>query len=368
MFQRNKSTIAVALCACLLATPSYAVVCIDATGTQLQLKEMAETAIQWARERAAWAAEYAQNAALSSWETAKQEYYASAQISSITTATSTTANAASDERYQPSPSACGTIAGIKNMVDALVSPCDNNQALARSQLLMNKIADCGIGGSGLNCGAVKGRRDEVTTLITKAVKDRDGEKLQRILDAGPNFGLGARKMSPDTEDVDDAAFDLLIGMNPPANIPRTAAGTLPDPSDEDGVLKVANWARSRVADSVATGMLIKNRASYQHVNGEASMMDRIAERVNYYDSSQFIKMVTNTNDKSKLPMDWETMHPDAKFAYLSTLPPEQQIVSSEQVIRMMAEMESLMLRIDFMSLESLQATNTLTALLVKNDL
>lgn len=368
MSLHKRTAVALALCAALVATPSQAVVCIDATGTQLQLKEMAETAIQWSKERAAWAAEYAQKAALSSWETAKQEYYASAQISSITTATSTTANAASDERYQPSPSACGTIAGIKNMVDALVNPCNDEQALARTQLLMNKITDCGIGGSGLNCGAVKNRREEVTGMITQAIKNRDAEKLQQVLDAGPNFGLGARKMSEDTEDVDDAAFDLLMGMNPPTDIPRTASGSLPDPSDTDGVLKVANWARSRVADSVATGMLIKNRAAHQNINGEAAMMDRIAERVNYYDSPEFIKMLTNTNDKSKLPMDWETMHPDAKFAYLSTLPPDEQVVSSEQVIRMMGEMESLMLRLNFMALESLQGTNTLTALLVKNEL
>lgn len=361
----KKTVLALGVCASLVSTHVAAVVCVDATGNALQIEEMLSSAARWVEEKSAFAAEYVQNEAISIYDNLQAEYRASAEIRATTTATSVTANAAAEERFLVSPSACQSLARAKASVNSLVNPCDDESKKKATQTLMNKIADCGRNGSGLNCGAAERRRKEVSNVIVDAIKDRDADTLSTVLDGAVNFGLGDQVLTKENESLNQASFDLLLGLETPKNIPRTAGGNLPRADDEQGQLMLANWAHDLMIDQVAGSALTKVRGLYNHIDGNKSQMARLKERVDYYNSEEFIKLITNTNDKSSLPPDWETMRPEARYAYLETLPTNQQIVSSEQVIRMMAEMESLSLQFDYMNLESSLTGNTLQALIAK---
>ncbi|MBF4438125.1 hypothetical protein ERJ77_27305, partial [Vibrio anguillarum] len=206
----KKHSLTVALSALFWSQSAWSVVCVDAIGNGLQLEEMASSALRWAEEKSALLAEYTQNEALSYLDNMKAEYRASAQISAITTSTSTTANAASEERYAASPSACGTLARAKAFV-AGVTTCDDPIVENSIQARLNRIADCSTHGSKLNCNKVSERRNEIAQVIVKAVNERDGDTLVAVLDGGVNFGLTQEVMSPENQALNDAAFDLILG-------------------------------------------------------------------------------------------------------------------------------------------------------------
>ncbi len=91
----KRKSLVIALSTCLFTSQASAVVCTDPAGNALHIQEMLKDAALWAEEKSMWVAGMASDKALSIYETMKNEYFASANISSQTTAVSSTANAAS---------------------------------------------------------------------------------------------------------------------------------------------------------------------------------------------------------------------------------------------------------------------------------
>ncbi|ELP5729342.1 hypothetical protein QTV44_002609 [Vibrio vulnificus] len=362
----SRSLIFLSISMVLVGNPAHAVVCTDPAGNMLQIKEMAESAYRWAESKYQWATEYAQSYAISKWEDAKAEYRTGAEIAHITSATSKTANAAAEERYATSPSACQAVTRAKAFLNSLVDQCENPVYSALFEHRTEKISDCGVGGSGLNCGAMAHRREQIVDMMSTAIKEQDGATLAKVLDGGVLVGLGVEPLQPDDQELHAAALSLLLGVNDMPDLPRSLDGSLLDPSNSTDSRVVAEWARGHIVPSVADAAITKVNALYQpSEGGKASIMAQLEDQVNYYQSEEFIKLLTNTNDKSQLPSNWESMSPEEKHEFNASLPPERQITSSEQVNRMIGELISFNTRLSFMNLESSLSTNSLVALQLK---
>ncbi|RYU63828.1 hypothetical protein [Aliivibrio finisterrensis] len=341
-----------------------AVVCIDAIGNALQLEEMVSSAARWVEEKSAWAAEYAQENALAEFEDMQSEYRASAEISAVTTSVSSTANAHAEERYIASPSACSAIQGAKALYDSFSANlcAEDESKVAVESLELSKITDCGVGGSGLHCGALKKKRESISSRLVSAVNEKDGESLAAMLDGGTVLGVGDGVMSPDKQQAQDDAFALILGVEDTKSLPRRLDGSLATNDDPHAIAATTQWARQHALESIPNSALKRIKGLYDHQDGKKSIIAQLEERVQYYNSEEFLKLITNTNSKDSLPADWGTMHPEAKFSYLQTLPSSEQPVSSEQVTRMIAEMISLQLALDFLTTESALSSNALIAI------
>ncbi len=359
----RKTLLSCAVATAIFSVPAHAVTCVDPTGNGLQISEMVASAGRWVEEKATWMTSLAQDQALAMYSDLQDNLRASATISSITTSISSTANAHAEERFATSPSACSTLRGTKALLDAWseLTACSVVEAQkARSQTLA-RIRDCQ-NGTGLHCDDLQNIRKDLTGRLVDAVTDQDGEKLSGMLDGATVLGIGSGVITPNNQQQHDDALALILGVNDTPNLPRTLNGNLASLDDPHAVRKTTEWAADRTMESIANAALLSVNDLYRHQDGEQSVMAQLEERVKYYNSEEFIKLITNTNDKSKLPSDWDTMHPEAKFQYMSTLPVSQQIVSSEQVARMQAEMTSLQLVLNFLNTKANQTTVSLVAL------
>lgn len=352
----------VPLSALIFSHSALAVVCTDATGNALQLEEMASSAGRWIEEKGMWAAELAQEHALTLYENVKAEINAANEITAVTTSISSTANAHATERYLTSPSACSTMRGAKALLDSLSnSNCKDDEYKSVAKHLAQRIRDCQ-NGTGLHCDDMGRRREAITSRIVKAVEDQDGETLMGMLDGAVVLGVGDEIMHPDDAQKNEDALALLLGVSDTETLPRTINGSLPTANDPAAIARTTEWAVDRTLESIPNAALLHVNGLYKPQDGKQSIIAQLEERVKYYNSEEFIKLITNTNDKSSLPSDWDTMHPDAKHMYLQSLPIERKIVSSEQVIRMQAEMQSLSLMLQFMTAESSLTNTSLIAL------
>ncbi|CCO46826.1 conserved exported hypothetical protein [Vibrio nigripulchritudo SOn1] len=343
-----------------------AVVCTDPTGNSLHIQEMAKDAALWAEEKSMWVSGMASDKALSIYETMKNEYFASASISSQTTAVSSTANAAAEERYATSPSACETFTRVKAFADSFETTCENPVTEAMFEHTQAQIADCGVGGSGLNCGRVDSQRSLVTNKLAAAIDEQDGDKLVLMLDGAQLLGLSDSPMRPENNEENAVAFALLLGMDEPKNLPRNANGTLPDGTDKHSSKRMSDWATEHVYRSVANSALTKVKQMYEPTgDGKASLMAQLKERVDYYNSPDFLKLLTNTNDKRNLPSNWDMLTPAQKHDWNQNAPADQQLVSSEQVLRMLGEMKMVSLQLEYLTLESAYTNTSLNALQLK---
>lgn len=350
----------------LTSSPAFAAVCTDPTGNALHLQEMAKDAAIWVEEKSMYIASMTQEKAISLYEMMRQEYMQSAEISATTSAISTTQNAASEERYSASPSACESFKRVKGYLNSMTSTCDNPLTKAVFENNQSQITDCGGGGSGLNCDRVQTRRQEIASEINNAVRDKDGSKLLNILDGSKLLGLSDAPMTKDKAHEHDLALSLLLGVEEPSDFPRLANGDMLDPSTTSGSVGVSTWARGHIMRSVPNAAIARiKRLNEPQSDGSASQMDMLKEQVNYYNSEQFIKLLTNTNDKGGLPSNWEQLTPAQKHDWNRLANTDRKMTSSEQVIRMLGEMEALSLRLNFMQLESANSTNALTALQLK---
>ncbi|MDN3661093.1 hypothetical protein [Vibrio agarivorans] len=350
----------------LSSSPAFAVVCTDPTGNALHLQEMAKTAAIWLEEKSMYLATMTQDKAISLYEMMRQEYMQSANISATTSAISTTQNAASEERYSASPSACESFKRVKGYLNSMTSTCENPLTEALFENNQSQITDCGTGGSGLNCDRVQNRRNEIASEINNAVKDKDGSKLLNVLDGSKLLGLSDAPMTPENADEHDLALSLLLGVEEPDDLPRLANGDMLDPNSVSGSLEVSTWARGHVLRSIPNGALSRiKRMNQPQPDGSASQMAMLEEQVNYYNSEQFIKLLSNTNDKDGLPTNWEQLTPAQKHDWNRMADTDSKMTSSEQVIRMLGEMEALSLRLNFLQLEAVNSTNALAALQLK---
>ncbi|MGD8116831.1 hypothetical protein [Vibrio sp. TRT 29B02] len=362
----NRRSLAIALSACLFTSQASAVVCTDPAGNALHIQEMLKDAALWAEEKSMWVAGMASDKALSIYETMKNEYFASANISSQTTAVSSTANAASEERYATSPTACETFTRVKAFADSFDNVCENPVSKAMFEHTQAQITDCGVGGSGLNCGRVAKQRGIVTNKLATAINEKDGDALVLMLDGAQLLGLSDIPMQPDNRDENAVAFALLLGMDEPVNLPRNADGSLPDGTDKHSSKRMSDWATGHVYRSVANSALTKVKQMHEPTpDGKASLMAQLKERVDYYNSPEFLKLLTNTNDKDQLPSNWEMLSPAQKHDWNRKASADKKLVSSEQVLRMLGEMQMLSLQLEYFTLESAYTNTSLNALQLK---
>lgn len=358
----RKMRVVAPLSALIISHGSWAVVCVDATGNALQVEEMASSAGRWLEEKAAWAAQLTQDHALSAYETLQSEIRASNEISAVTTSVSSTANAHATERYLTSPSACNTMRGAKALLDSWAGGgCDDYEYKSVAKHLAQRIRDCQ-NGTGLHCNEMANRREAITSRIVDAVENKDGETLTGMFDGAAVLGVGNEIMRPADAQKHEDALALVLGVDDAETLPRTINGSLPTANDPVAIARTTQWAVDRTLESIPNAALLHVNSLYKPQDGKQSIIAQLEERVKYYNSEEFIKLITNTNDKSSLPSDWGTMHPDAKHLYLQSLPMNKKVVSSEQVIRMQAEMQSLSLILQFMTTESSLTNTSLIAL------
>ncbi|MCG9578605.1 hypothetical protein L1D14_20515 [Vibrio tubiashii] len=361
----KKCAITLAITTALFSPHSLAVVCTDPSGNMLHIQEMLKDAAMWGEEKAILAAEMAQEKAMSLWETSRSEYNASAQISATTTAISSTSNAAAEERYTSSPSACDSFVRAKALLGSMTDSCDNPVTKALFENNQSQIVDCGVGGTGLNCGRVDKERSRIANALSDAVSERDGNALLTMLDGGKLIGLSASPMQPTDKEKHDLAMSLLLGVETPRNLPRLADGTLPNGNDKHSAKLMSDWAREHVLRSVPNAALSRIKGMYDPTEGgQASLMAQMEERVMYYSSERFLKLLTNTNDKD-LPSNWDMLTPEQKHEWNRNAAQDKKMTSSEQVIRMLGEMESVSLQLQYFTLESTLSTNALQALTLK---
>ncbi len=362
MFFR-KTAISIAISSSVFSFNANAVVCVDAIGNSLQMEEMASSAARWIEEKASWASQLAQDKALSVYENMQSDLRASNEISAVTTSVSSTSNAHAEERYLTSPSACKSVRGAKALIESWASNCgaSSSSELDVENHINAKIIDCQ-NGSGLHCDALKNKRNAITNRLVSAVENQDGEDLALMLDGGVVLGVGTGVMTPANQQAHDDALALILGVDDTQSLPRTLDGSLATSNDPNAVKRTTEWAAKRTVESIANKALIDVNNLYKHTNGKQSIMAQLEEQVKYYNSEEFLKLLTNTNDKSNLPSDWGTMHPEAKFEYLKTVPDDQKIVSSEQVKRMHAEMMSLQLILTFLNTKTNVTSTSLIAL------
>ncbi|EGQ9239490.1 TPA: hypothetical protein I7142_18330 [Vibrio vulnificus] len=357
------------LCLCLLSlssAPAFAVVCTDPTGNFLHLEEMAKDAAIWIEEKGLYMAQMAQEKAAALYEQMRAEYNASAEISATTTSISTTQNAASEERYASSPSVCGTLSRAKGVMESLTSSCNNPVTRAVFENNQSQITDCGLGGSGLNCDRVASRRKEISGELSRAVRERNGKNLTLLLDGSKLVGLGDTPMYPEDKAQHDLALSLLLGVEDPTDMPRRADGQMMDANIPSQARTMNQWARKHVIRSIPNGAISRVKRLYEPMpDGSMSAMDRLEEQVNYFNSEQFIKLLSNTNNKDNLPSNWAELSPEQKHDWNQNADIDEKIVSSEQVVRMLGEMEALSLRLGFLTLEAQLSTNTLAAMQLK---
>ncbi len=359
----RKTAVCLSVASIFFAVNTHAATCVDPTGNALQIKEMLASASRWVDEKSKWASQIAQDKALAEYQNLQDSYRTSATISAITTSVSSTENAHAEERYATSPSACSTMRGAKALLDSWsgLNSCNSEELLEKTELAYSKIRDCQ-NGSGLHCDKLKDKREEISSRLVQAVKTQDGETLSTMLDGATVLGIGSGVMSPENDQKHADALALLLGVNDTPNLPRSLDGTLANPDDPHAINRTTEWASNLTVNSIADAALLEVHDLYRHKDGKKSIMAQLEERVKYFNSEEFIKLITNTNDKSQLPSDWDTMHPEAKFAYLSTLPVDQQIVSSEQVARMQAEMMSLLLPLMYLNTKANVTNVSLVAL------
>lgn len=343
-----------------------AATCTDPSGNALHIQEMMKNAAMWAEEKSLQVAEIAQEKATSLYETLRAEYNASATISATTTAISSTSNAASEERYSTSPSACASFTRAKSILNSLTDSCDNPISAAVFENNQAQITDCGHGGTGLNCGRVAKRRGEITSHIVEAIKEKDGDVLLNVLNGGALLGLGDSPMQVSDEEDHQLAMSLLLGVEDMPALPRLADGSLPKASDLNSSREMSQWARRHVLRSIPnTALADIHRLYAPQKDGSASTMAQIEDQVNYYSSEEFIRLLSNTNDKSQLPSNWNELTPAQKHDWNNSAPTNKKLTSSEQVLRMLGEMEALSLRLQFMSAEASLSINALTAIQLK---
>ncbi|MEI8659446.1 hypothetical protein [Vibrio sp. Hal054] len=365
--QLRKNLVTVALSASVFYTGSaYAIVCTDPAGNALQIQEMVKDAGLWVQEKGMMLTQMAQDKAMSLYETYQSEYNASAGISSVTTAISSTENAASEERYTTSASACDTLNRSLSIVNSFSDSCENPVTEAFFSNEQDQITDCSLGGSGLNCGRVQARRQQIATAVNDAVENKDGRKLLNILSGEKLLGLSDQPMLPADEKEHMIALSLLLGVEDPTNLPRAANGAMLDISDENSAKELSYWARRHLLRSVPNAALTRVYQLYSpDAEGNASTMARIKDQVDYYTSEQFIKLITNTNDKSSLPSGWDTASPAEKHAYNQKADISKRITSSHEVTRYIAEMMSLSLRMQSIDIETNLNSNSMLALQLK---
>ncbi|USD35485.1 MULTISPECIES: hypothetical protein [Vibrio] len=363
----KRTTLALLVGSVSFCSPALAVVCTDPSGNALHIQEMIKDAAIWAEEKGVMLSGMAQDKALSIWEAAQAEYNASATISATTTAISSTANAAAEERYATSPTACEAVTRVKAFANSFQTVCDNPATEFVLENNQSQIVDCSEnGGSGLNCGRVANQRKHITQSIVSAVNAKDGQSLIQMLDGGQVLGLSDLPMTPENMANHDIAYSLLLGVEEPNDIPRIANGELPSPNDKHGALAVSRWAERHVYRSVANAAIAEVKRLYDPTeNGRASIMDQIEERVNYYNSEEFYKLLTNTNDKSNVPSNWDTLTPEQKHDWNLNAPSSEKMTSSEQVIRMIGEMTAFSLQLESMTLKSTLTSTGLDALNLK---
>lgn len=362
---KKRTFIALALSS-VWCSQTYAVVCTDPSGNALHIQEMLKDAAMWAQEKSIYMAEMAQDKALSIWSASQSEYNSSAIISSTTTAVSQTQNASAEERYATSPSACESFSRAKSVLESMTSSCENPVTQAVFQNNQSQIVDCGNGGSGLNCGRVDAERKKIASALSLAITEQDGNKVINMLDGSKLLGMGSMPMHPSDKESHDIAMSLLLGVETPKNIPRLADGSLPDSANSNGARTMSNWARDQIIRSIPNAALARVKSLYDpKEDGSASTMAQLEDRVNYYSSEEFIKLLTNTNDKSQLPSNWNTLTPEQKHEWNLNAEMDEKLVSSEQVLRMLGEMESVSLQLSLMQLESTHSINGLEALQLK---
>lgn len=350
----------------LAASPSFAVVCTDPAGNALHLQEMAKDAAIWLEEKGMYIAGMTQDKAISLYEMMRGEYNASAEISAQTTAVSTTQNAAAEERYSTSPSACATFARAKGILASMTDTCESPVTKALFANNQSQIADCGHGGSGLNCNRVAKQRMKVSKELSDAVRDKNGKDLLTLMDGSKLLGLSDAPMQPDDKEKHDLALSMLLGLEDPVDMPRLADGSMFDSSDVNGSRLMTQWARKNLLRSIPNSALGRVKNLYDpQPDGSGSLMAMLEEQVNYYNSPEFLKLLTNTNDKSGLPSNWDTLTPAQKHEWNKNASVEKKLVSSEQVTRMLGEMMAFSLRLEYMTLKSTISTNSLTALQLK---
>lgn len=345
----------------LSSTEAMAVACVDAAGNSLQIMEISKDAARWIEEKALWAAEEAGAIARAQLEEFQAQYREAASISKITESVSETANAASEERYATSPTVCEAINTAKAWADTLTEGC--GAYVKAAEKITNKISDCN--GTGLNCETNEERREEIAGQIGQMFEHEDGDKLALVLDGARLFMRNDQTgytLDPATKEETDMALDLVIGLEQ-NDLPRAPDGSFYDTSVPENAEKVTLWARKQLLSSIADKTLLDINSMYQPTDsGRAGLMQQLDERVNYFNSEEYLKLLSNTNDKDNLPLNWDQMSPSQKHRWNQNAPKDSKLVSSEQAIRMLGEQMAVQLRLSKLNLEINQKTATMQSL------
>ncbi|WP_318515602.1 hypothetical protein [Photobacterium leiognathi] len=363
----KKTKVAFVITFLSLSSEVSANACIDAIGNSLQIAEIAKDAAVWVEEKGMMIQQEANAIIRSQWENMQNNMREAESVSKVTESVSETANAASEERYSASPTACQAIQKATAWVNSFSENCGAYVTIAEK--VTNRITDCE--GTGLNCNVNRERKRDIADKLKRYFDDEDGDKLTVALDGSRLFRPANNTeltLDPADEEQTQIALDLMIGLDEKP-LPRTASGSFLDPSSDADAETLNKWARSQIVESVADNALLRNHQLVKPTNGnKASLLAQLKERVDYYNSEQFIKLLTNTNDKDNLPSEWNTMTPAEKHAWNQTAPISAQVTSSEQVIRFLGEMQALQLQITHMTLEINRSNNVLLALDYKESL
>lgn len=354
----------VILSAALSSKQAYAVACFDPVGSSLQLTEIAKDAAVWVEEKAMMLSQEANAIIRSEWTSLQDNLRESESVSKVTESVSETANAASEERYASSPTACQAIQKAKAWANSFSENCGAYVTIAKK--VTNRITDCE--GTGLNCNVNKERKADIANKLKGYFDTENGDKLTIALDGSRLFqgtDNDSLTLDPADDEQTEIALDLLIGLEDHP-LPRTASGDFLNPDSDADAERLNGWARQQIVQSVADNALLKNHQLLKATgDNEASLLAQLKDRVDYYNSEEFIKLLSNTNNKDALPSDWGTMTPSEKHAWNQNAPNDQKVTSSEQVIRFIGEMQALELQLAHMNLQFNHSTNVLTAMNVK---
>lgn len=366
MSSLKKTALAILILSSFSSTQVHAVACVDPVGNKLQLSEIAKDAALWVEEKGMMLQQEANSIIRSEWNNIQDNLREAESVTKVTESVSETANAASEERYASSPTACQAIQKAKAWVNSFGDNCGAYVTIA--QKVTNRISDCE--GTGLNCNVNKDRKAEIAEQLKSYFETENGDKLTTALDGSRLFELANNNeltLDPAEKEQTEIALDLLIGLDDHP-LPRTASGDFLNPDSEADAERLNSWARKQIVQSVADNALLRNhqllKATGDNKN-EASLLAQIKDRVDYYNSEEFIKLLSNTNNKDALPSNWDSMSPTEKHAWNQSAPNDQKITSSEQVIRFIGEMQALELQLAHMNLQFNHSSNVLTALNVK---
>lgn len=352
-FQLKKTTLALHIL--LASQTANAVVCTDPTSANLITAQTAIQAEHSLMDQAISTADIAKDVVVAEVNQLQSTMNTMAEIQKLNKPKTDTANLEQQAKMEPSPTMCDSITTATNYYESLDDLwCEaDNDSLDFTESVVNADSDP-------DELPRKQIQDELAELVEDATTNGniDGTALS-VSGVIPGMAEGGYSKSEAEQQRTKTLLKVMFNAGDIEPMPKGAYDApLNSNSSDEAKRALAEWQKNtnRLFIAYNTAMRVSSLSDPRYVNNTLtkSVIEQLKEKVDYYNSEEFIKTIGNGLDKScMLQADLSTS--EKKMEWLETaegLECRQQFTNVSQVQRINAEINAFNLMLQSNILDS----------------